>query len=161
LLPAEDSEPVELKLDQKLPGWASFPPHQTPGQLSLVTDAGKFAVYGIQSQSAGQQRLFLKLEDQLRPQEGHDVRGPAEGGYAGQDFYWVLAHGRLHKLQPGFFRATGPKLLPPWLEPVPLGSPVQPAQVRPAPDGGKLLYLATRPAGARTCLVSALRSNYG
>src|SRR5262249_53048727 len=74
--------------------------------------------------------------------------------------FWVLAHGRLQRLQLTFSPKSGPGILERWSEPPRLGSPLHAAQARTDRDGN-VFFLVTRTASGQTCFASAVEGKSG
>ena len=62
-LPLSEGEQSEaLAVAKELPGWTWFAPHQTPEQLALVTDAGSFAAFQIETAAQPRHGAFQPVQ---------------------------------------------------------------------------------------------------
>src|SRR5262249_14352542 len=68
---------------------------------------------------------------------------------------WLLAQGRLQRLEIRLDRVKGPQLIKRWNQPLDLGSPLLPEQIREDQTGTSLI-LVTQPLGRPECLVTAV-----
>jgi outer membrane protein assembly factor BamB len=153
-LPASDADAGPVQ-EERLEGWGWFPPRADGDSLAMVTDAGDFAVYGIEPRADRSAPLFPRFRARIPPgafDTGGQARAQlvhAEGGR-----YWVLAHGGLHRLQALFSRGQGPHLEPPGPALLRVGSPLHAAE--PRADGGLALYLVTQFGDGETCVATAV-----
>jgi hypothetical protein len=153
-----DQAPVEPLL--RLAGRASFAPWQDAGKLALATDGGYLSLWGVRQKGNRDPLLFPLLPDAVAVDTSKGT-ARAQVVHADAENYWMLAHGRLHRLQASFKPQSGPGLLPRWPQPPLLGSPLHAAEHRASADGPGVLYLATQLPGRPTCLVSAVDSDEG
>jgi hypothetical protein len=161
-LPVREPNQKPVSAGPPLPGWSWFSPAHDPEKLALATDAGRFAVYGFRQPGDRDPSLFRLASATTRATAAQPPEGDrALIAHADGKFFWVLAGGGLRKWQAGFFRGTGPRLVPRWQEPLKLGAPLHAAQARPGKDGAAVLFLATQPAGQPAALFSAVESRGG
>src|SRR5258708_22819693 len=71
------------------------------------------------------------------------------------DDLWLLAYGRLQRLELRLNQRLGRQPVPRWKSPLELGSPLHAEQVREGPDG-TTLYLVTQGLTRPVCLVTAI-----
>src|SRR5262249_41941908 len=162
-LPLDEGEQQDLLPPRVLPGWTWFAPHQTPEQVALVTDAGEFAAFGLKQHLSHDPPLFALFQESLPGGKAAPLPPRPQGAHGDGNNYWVLAGGKLYRLEAGVLRAEGPKLQSAWEAPldVPLGSPLQAGQVLPTSAGESALFLLTRQGPGGRCLLSALETPYG
>jgi hypothetical protein len=153
-LPVTDADAGPVQ-EEPLEGWGWFPPQTDGDSLALVTDAGDFAVFGIEPRADRSRPLFPRFRTKIAPGT-FDAAGQARAQLVHMDRgrFWVLAHGGLHRLQAAFTRARGPHLDPPGPALLHVGSPLHGAQARD--NGGLTLYLVTQLDDGQTCLVTAV-----
>ncbi len=137
--------------------WAS--PSYDGENVAWITDAGVFSWQGVRLQAA-HDPLFARLKSDYLFGFGKEALGTAQVAHAEAGRFWMLTQGRLHHLEAGFDRRTGPILRSAWPAPVPLGFPLHPAQsIR---DNDRLtLYLATQERNGPTCLLTAVDAQTG
>src|SRR5262249_11893517 len=153
-LPVTDADAGPVQ-EESLEGWGSFPPQIDGDNLALVTDAGDFAVFGIEPRADRSRPLFPRFRTKIAPGT-FDAVGQARAQlvHADRDRFWVLARGGLHRLQAAFTRDKGPHLDAPGPALLRVGSPLHAAQARD--NGGLTLYLVTQLDDGQTCLVTAV-----
>lgn len=153
-----DQKPAEPSLRSKGTAW--FAPWQDGDKLAWATDAGNLAIYGIRQKGNRDPLLFpLFKEDYLVSSQSEPSR--AQVAHVDPENYWVLAHGRLHRLQAVFTAQAGPGLVARWPQPPLLGAPLYPSQARTDSDGSTNLYVITQAPGKSTGVVSAVDSASG
>jgi outer membrane protein assembly factor BamB len=147
-LPIRHPDQQALTPELKSRGWSWFPPYHDGERLALVTDTGAFNLFG-QKQKGNRDDPFLypMLKDEV-VLSGSGF-GRAQIAHADAENFWVLARGRLQRLQLTFSPKTGPGILERWPGPPVLGSPLHAAQVR-ADQDGNVLFLATRTSSGQT-----------
>src|SRR5207253_10284944 len=69
---------------------------------------------------------------------------------------WVLAKGRLQRLEFRLSRAAGPQIMARWKKPLELGLPLQEQQERGDTGQGSTLYLVTQPGNRPVVLATAV-----
>ncbi len=161
-LPLEESDQPDALPPQPLPGWTWFAPYQTSEQVALVTDAGHFAAFGLKQHLSHDAPLFPLWHESL-PQAKLSLLPPrAQVLHVAGNSYWVLASGKIYRLETGMLREVGPKIQSAWEAPLGmLGSPLQPAQIRPTHGGESALFLLTQQGDSGRCVVSALETPLG
>jgi outer membrane protein assembly factor BamB len=164
-LPAADNGRGPRQWQKSIRGWSWFPPYADSERLAQVTDAGAFGLYGLGSRVGEVLDVFPMVSEQNLASSPSGGRQPSEGRalvlHAGEELFWVLADGELHKLLLTFDRHEGPKLLQ---RPVPepaLGSALHAAQERLSVDGKTTLFLATQKRADQTALASAVDARFG
>jgi outer membrane protein assembly factor BamB len=159
-LPIRDPDQSPLPLDAHVRGNSNFPPWTDGERLAMASDAGFFSLWGVKQKGTREPPLFPLLKDDVVLGKA----GPGEVGggliaHADAENFWVLAHGRLHRVQSILHRESGPgHVQQPWSEPPFLGAPLHASQV-PARGAGHV-FLATQLPGA-TCLASAVDPQHG
>src|SRR5262249_30811880 len=154
---------VALKKVSPLPGLTWFAPQYDGEKLALLSDAGVLGLYGIRQAHNRDEPLFpllpgsgaLDLTQFLR--SGTKPRGRAEVVRVQGDDFWVLAHGRLQRLQRTWGGADGPRVAAVWGESLSVGSPLHASSFEPDPQSGRgTLFLTTRSlVFDDTCLATA------
>ena len=81
--------------------------------------------------------------------------------HADADNYWVLAAGKLLRLQATFTAAAGPGLLARWPQPLGVGSPLHAGQIHVGADGSVALILVTQDQDKPTCWIRAIDAEQG
>jgi hypothetical protein len=161
-LPVTGADDKPLKTEIKVPGWSWFPPFHDGERLAVATDAGLLALYGVRQKGNSRDPfLFPLLDKEVRLDSGTSRSGRAQLVHADAENMWVLAHGRLQRLQLTFTRQAGPGILDRWPEPLALGSPLHAAQVHEEGTERTVLYLVTQAQKGQTCLVSAVDARRG
>jgi outer membrane protein assembly factor BamB len=155
-LPAVADQDCAGSPEAKIRGWSWFPPYSDGERLALATDAGVFALFGFRRKGNRDPLLFPMLKEEVVL--SGTGPGRAQIVHADAENFWVLARGRLQRLQLTFSPKTGPGVLDLWAEPPILGSPIHAAQVRPA-LAGNVLFLVTR--SGQACFVSAVADKTG
>src|SRR5262249_56281843 len=81
-------------LEERLPGWSWFAPLCDQEKIALVTDAGAFALLGVNSQAeGGGDRALFPIEVQTPPIRAALARGQAV--HMEERQFWSLANGEL------------------------------------------------------------------
>lgn len=157
--PGQENPPL---LERKLEGWPWFSPPYDGEKLVQVTDAGVLGLVGIRQYGNQDAALFMMETHQLFV--GGETAGYGRAQVVHIDALnnlWVLAEGKLQKYhfdqfgQPG---EPGPRLVPRWDKPLPLGSPLHGSQ---ADDATRLLCLVTQAPSQHTCLATAVNMETG
>jgi hypothetical protein len=164
--------PLTLKHEPRLRGWTWFAPYADDEKVALVTDAGRLGLFGVKQAENADPDLFPLLPvdprypgglrlDVLLPPDGSG-RGRAQVVHARGEDLWVLAHGKLQRLQIGWHGAEGRALLPVWRTPLDLGLPLHAAHVDEDREANRaLLVLATQAAAQPECLATAVEEETG
>jgi len=161
-LPITHPDQAVAAPELKIPGWSWFPPYQDGERLALATDAGMFALFGIGQKGNRDPLFFPLLKNEVSLDSTRRTRfGRAQIVHADAENFWVLAHGRLQRLELTFTRQAGPKVIYRWPEPPLLGSPLHEAQVLKDESGRALLFLVTRLGGGQTCLANLVDAETG
>jgi hypothetical protein len=162
-LPVTRPRAAPLALKVRLKGWSWFPPREDSEKLAVATDQGVLGVYGIKQKDNRDDLLYpilggfppggyvLEGAEKAGPD---DLSGRAELVHLDESNFWVLARGRLHRLQFAL-GIDGWKMTELWENPLPLGSPLHEAQVA---TGRNILFLVTRAGAGQTCLASAVEA---
>lgn len=165
-LPLRDrnAAPVPLDPPPQIAGWTWFDPRQDGEKLATVSDAGILGLFGIRQVGNRDQALFPLLQPagvDLSPFLGASRSRARERGRAqlvqmrGEDL-WVLAHGRLQKIQLRWSNESGPRAVPGWEVTRDLGSPLHAAQRLEDRDGRATFFLVTQKLDRQICLASAV-----
>jgi hypothetical protein len=164
--------PLALKHEPRLRGWTWFAPHADDEKVAVVTDAGRLGLFGVKQADNADQDLFPLLPvdprdpaglrlDVLLPPDGAN-RGRAQVVHARGEDLWVLAHGKLQRLQIGWRGPAGRTLLPGWRAPLDLGLPLHAGHVDEDRETNRaLLVLATQAAAQQECLATAVEEETG
>jgi PQQ-like domain len=153
LTPADQPPAIQGELPPPiaLAGWSWFPPYCDTEKLAVVTDRGEFGLFGIKQAGNLDVPLFvLPPTPYLLP----DIRVPARGQivYADEHDFWFLARGLLYHLKIGFDAERGIRLVPRG-EPIPIGEPLQPAQVNVRGDFAMVVTQASATASCRATAI--------
>jgi outer membrane protein assembly factor BamB len=163
---AERSGPeIQLNPVPRLAGWTWFTPSHDGERIAAVTDAGVFALFGIDQPGNRDAALFPMLPP-LNLHEAQQLVSAAPGRsqvvYARDDDYWVLSGGRLQCWGKAWNAAVGPRLIPRWREALELGSPLHASQVEEdRATGRNTLVVVTQSLQKQVCLVTAVRDEDG
>jgi PQQ-like domain len=169
-LPVKPGATGEVKLQRPpiLPGWTWFPPHHDGEKLAMLSDAGTLGLFGIRQVRNRDPALFPWLPGSdawdLGPflHAPTKVRGRSEVVQVQGNDIWVLANGRLQRLQLVWDGMNGLTALPAWKEPIGLGSPLHPSWVENNPlKGSGTIFLTTQGLLSRTCLATAVDDENG
>ncbi len=173
-LPVGDrlAAPPTSKHEPRLRGWTWFAPHADDEKVAVVTDAGRLGLFGVKQAENADSDLFPLLPvdprdpaglrlDVLLPPEGAG-RGRAQVVYACGEDLWILAHGKLQRLEIGWRGAGGRTLLAGWRAPLDLGLPLHAGHVDEDRETNRaLLVLATQAAAQQECLATAVEEETG
>jgi hypothetical protein len=145
----------------KIPGMSWFAPWHDAEKLAIATDAGVLSLWGIRQKGNRDDPLLFSLL-------GEDYHLPGGAGldrpqvvHAGPQGYWVVAGGRLHRLDAVFRPQSGAGLVPAWPEPPMLGSPLHAAQYHRDSAGRPVLLMTTLAADRPSCLCTAVDAASG
>jgi hypothetical protein len=154
--------------DPRVRGWAWSQPAADSEKLVLLSDRARLGLIGIRQPGNRDPMLFSLLPGEadgltLEKFFGKgSVRERAEVAQVQGDDYWLLAHGKLQRLQIGSRAAGGPELTSVWKAPVPLGKPLHAAQSAVDPRTGRAaLFLVTEPSRQPLTLATAVDDEDG
>ncbi len=172
----KDSIPLAMEPEPRLRGWTWFTPYNDNEKVVMLSDAGAMGLFGIRQVNNRDNPLFpiipvspRALEERLagvdlREYLGAGLLDPREkmaGRGRGQVVdvegadYWVLAEGRLQRLQMRFTGKEGPRLVPAWASPLALGSPLHRSQRFQGRDQSALV-IVTQSVNGHVCLATAI-----
>jgi outer membrane protein assembly factor BamB len=154
-LPVTEADALPVQEIGPLKGAVWSPPWTEGQKLAVLTDAGEFALYGIDSKADRSNPLFALGKARLAlagPGPAHAAR--AQTVYGDGRHFWTLSNGGLFRLQQVFTREAGPRLNPPGPELLSPGSPLHAAQAS-ADEHGEAFYLVTQAPDGQTCLATA------
>jgi len=142
-------------IEQALPGWSWFAPACDQEKVAIVTDAGAFALFGINQLHNDDPNVFpLNIE---MPKE-KTAAGRGMIVLAEENDFWYIANGELKYERMGFDRKDGRKLAPGWKAPLKLGTPLHAAQVS---ADRSTLYVVTQENSPPAWLVTAVNAQTG
>ncbi|HEY8503423.1 MAG TPA: hypothetical protein VIL46_02500, partial [Gemmataceae bacterium] len=143
--------------EAELPGWNWFTPYHDTEKLAVATDRGAFGLFGIAQPGNADPVLFPMLPGpfRFRPDSPEPSRGLV--AHAGEDRFWVLARGALHRLEFGLTTVEGLKLVESGT-PLPLGAPLHAGQVNAR---GDTVLVVTQAEGSPACLATAFDPRSG
>ena len=167
-LPVTDRHAPSLAMNPqpRVQGWTWFTPYADCEKIVCLSDAARLGLFGIRQARNNDNPLFpivrhdgasqagIDLTDLLRQTEG-ERRARALVAHVLGDDIWVLANGRLQRLELRLGRGSGPQVISRWKKPLDLGAPLHEEQVREV-GGENVLYLVTEPAGHPGVLVTAI-----
>jgi hypothetical protein len=174
-LPVEDPHqaPKPLEPDARLEGWTWFRPYRDEEKVAILSDRARLGLFGIAQANNKDQALFPLLSPgglDVRPfLRGRDEKAAPEASRAraqvvyaqGEDF-WVLAAGRLQRLNLAWSGREGPQAVAGWTEALPVGSPLHESQWAEDPRHGKAtLFVVTQPLDRQTCVATAVDDEDG
>jgi len=128
--------------EASLAGWAWFAPISDGERIAITTDAGEFAVFGINQQGNSDAPLFRIPTQKVEAMREQISRGQIIS--ADDDSYWVLVGGSLMRMRTAVDALAGMHIIPHG-KTVPLGEPVVRAQVISQLNLG---YVVFRPKGS-------------
>jgi outer membrane protein assembly factor BamB len=174
-LPITDRNAAEITLDPPpaLRGWPLFAPYVDDEKLTMVSDAGRLAPFGIRQPRNDDRAIFPLMSGAAERVEGLDLtpylgpnvktgRGRAQVVQVQDHDYWISAHGRLQRLRLDLTFHAGPRLSALWREPRDLGSPVHASQVNQDERTNRsILYLVTKALDRPVYLATALKDEDG
>jgi hypothetical protein len=169
-------EPRRLDPEARLDGWSWFRPYQDQEKIVTVTDQGKLGIFGIRQANNKDQPLFGLLSTgglDLGPFLGLAAAGPAARSpgalrgrsqvvYGQGDDLWVLAEGRLQRIDLGWDARQGRHAAAGWQQPLSLGSPLHESQITEEIRRGRsTLFLVTQPLDQQVCVATAVDDEDG
>lgn len=171
-LPIRDSDQKPAEPQVRMRGDSWFAPWHDGDKLALATSAGRLALYGIRLPGDHDPLLFPLLDPEYRLDHtaaASDLSAPGMGTpgdralvvHADAQNYWVLAAGKLQRLEATFTAAKGPGLMARWPQPVAVGVPLHAAQVYVSRSGAVSFILVTQDADQPTCRVRAIAAEDG
>jgi hypothetical protein len=155
---------LELNPPAELDGWTWFEPYHDGEKMAVLSDAGFLGLFGIRQVGNKDQALFPLLKSgslDLSPflGTGPDAmreRGRAQVVHMQDNDLWMLAQGRLQRVELLWKDPVGPLAAAGWPKPLVLGSPLHAPQRIEDRDGRATFFLVTQPLGQQTCLASAV-----
>lgn len=158
LSPADQAPAIhgEVPPPIALSGWSWFPPYCDTEKLAVVTDRGEFGLFGIKQAGNLDIPLFVLPPT---PYLVADVRLPARGQivHADEHDFWFLARGLLYHLKIGFDAERGLRLVQRGT-PIPIGEPLQPAQINAR---GDFALVVTQASSSASCRATAIDLRVG
>ncbi len=158
-LPIRDPDQAPAEPMPQVAGLSWSPPWHDAEKLALATDGGILSVWGIRQRGNEEDPLLFPLDPEFSL--GGAGPGRAEVVYADAAGYWVLAGGRLQRLDAALRPDAGPGLLPVWSQPPALGSPLHAARPHHGVSGRTALLLTTLALDRPSCLLTAVDAGSG
>jgi len=149
----EIGTPVEIRIN----GWSWFTPTCDQEKLSVATDSGVFAVFGV-AQKGGEDKALFPLVSTEAPKNAARRAGRSQVVYADDRTFWYLTNGELHMNRLGYDRKEGQRLAPGWKQSLRLGTPLHAGQISPDRD---VLYVVTQTSSPPGCFATAVESQTG
>jgi outer membrane protein assembly factor BamB len=146
---------VEPPVDVQIRGWSWFPPVCDQEKLALVTDAGSFALIGVNQKGNTDPALFPLL---VSPPPAGKPLGRGQIVHMEEQAFWYLANGELNMLLMGIDRKAGMKLAPGWREPRKVGTPLHAGQMS---ADRKTLFVVTQTTSPPAWLATAVDTQTG
>ncbi len=154
-LPFSDPEAKPVSLADKLPGRLSYPPVVNSQTISLITDAGAFAVLGLRQRENLDGEVFPMLRENLSPtpaaMPGRPMVVHADGGR-----FWLLAQRRLNHYEAAISSKDGWRIVPHPLPLPTLGTALHASQVEVDDHGRAFLFVVTEASDGRACRMTAV-----
>lgn len=141
-------------IEVPLPGWSWFPPVCDQEKVAVVTDAGAFALLGVNQKDNQDPALFPLIMDPPKP--GNPGRGLVV--HAEECDFWYIANGELTYERMGFDRKEGMRLAQGWPAPLKLGTPLHAGQVS---ADRKTLFVVTQSTSPPAWLATAVDAKTG
>jgi outer membrane protein assembly factor BamB len=175
-LPLTDRDTTEIALNPApaLRGWTWFAPRVDGEKLTLLSDAGRFGLFGINQPRNHDNAVFPLLPDAASRAEGLDLTpylgadlpkahpGRSQVVQVQDNDFWVLAYGRLQRLHLDLTFRDGPRVSSAWGQPSELGSPLHASQVvADRLTGRATLYLTTQALDRSVCRATAVDDEDG
>jgi hypothetical protein len=143
---------------QSLPGRLWFPPRQNGEYLTIVSDAGALALYGIKQPNTLDPDLFSLPVKPLANLSGAPSPPGAQVVAVDAGDFLLLAGQHFHHLRAALDAKAGWGIEPQFTGLKALGSPLQDAQVRTLANGTRALFLVTQSPDGSNCWVTAVDS---
>lgn len=143
--PPPDAIPVEKSADVAVAGWSWFPPVTDGERVVVATDAGAFAVFGV-NQTGNVDRPLFPLPGPKPTADADDAVTRAVVVAADEDSAWAVLGGNLVRLRTAVDPAGGLRYVRHG-NPRPVGEPTHRGQVRPAAGVG-IVVVRTGPTSA-------------
>ncbi len=152
-----------LTAGQHLVGWSWTAPYHDSERVAVPTDAARLGLFGVDQPGTNDPVLFplvpgrpggLDLTPRLWPDQADPApptrsRSRAQVLHVRGDTFWVMARGRLQRLEQGWTAGAGPVLLPAWKNGLPLGTLMYEATTAQDAHGRLTFYLTTQdPTGS-------------
>jgi outer membrane protein assembly factor BamB len=149
-----------LEPEPRLAGWSSFAPACDGEKIALTTDAGIFALFGINQARNQDTPLFRLWPEEATAPARQEASPPqrAQVVHAEENDFWVLLGGKLQQWRLGIDREKGFQLTKQWELAQPLGSPVQASQVD---QRRATLFVVSQPPSEPDYLVTAVATASG
>ena len=136
-LPIADrhAPPVVMNPQPRIQGWTWFTPYSDSEKVVCLSDAARLGLFGIRQPRNRDNPLFplirseavgaagLDLTELFQKEEG-ERRERALVAHVQGDDLWVLASGRLQRLEVRLNQRVGPQIVGRWKMPLELGSPL-------------------------------------
>jgi hypothetical protein len=159
--------PLDLDPPPRLVGWTWFRPYFDGEKLVMVSDGGVLGLFGVRQANNQDPALFpllqpggLNLSPFLPPEGAGRVR--AQVVHAQGDDIWVLASGKLQRLQLAWSETEGLKPVAVWSKPRELGWPLHSSQVlEDRQTGRSTLVVVTESLAQQACLATAVDDETG
>jgi outer membrane protein assembly factor BamB len=153
-LPLGETPPAAHPLGDRLDGRLAFPPLVSADQVSLVTDTGAVAIFGLKQRDSSDPDIFPLLREPPDRESASGPLLPAQVVADGQNF-WMLARGRLRLFQVTQSAGKGWQIVPRMVPLTPLGAALQEPQV--FIDGqGTMLFVVTESLDGGACWMTAI-----
>ncbi len=165
-LPIKDRHalPVTMEPQPRIRGWTSFTPYSDSEKVVCMSDSAHLGLFGIRQARNPEDPLLFPL---IPGPMGVDLTGLFKRGehqrrerslvaHVQGDDLWVLAHGRLQRLEMRLGQRAGPQILARWKKPLELGWPLHAEQVRESPEGATLHLVTEEPMGRPMVLATAI-----
>jgi hypothetical protein len=144
-----------MQPEPRIRGWSWFQPHYDGEKIVFSTDAGAIGLFGVQQPGNDDRPIFQELQKEVSLGENSNLPIRSQVvGVAGDDF-WVVANGSLQLMHIDLF---GQRIVPLWSRPLPLGTPLQAAQVD---EKNKTIFTVTQSLSRQACLATAVSAEDG
>lgn len=176
-----EQKPISLTPVPRLQGWTWFPPYHDSEKMILLSDAARLGLFGIRQkgnddgplfpliaaeQGTGKDRTYVGIDLSrhlnLQPVDANQQleaqpRGRAQIAHVIGNELWVMARGRLQRMEILGDQQAGPQPVQVWRSPLRVGSPLHEAQVQEDFEGTHL-FVVTRGVDGTGCFVSAVNA---
>jgi hypothetical protein len=144
-----------MQPEPRIRGWSWFQPHYDGEKIVFSTDAGAIGLFGVQQPGNDDRPIFQELQKEVSLGENSNLPIRSQVvGVAGDDF-WVVANGSLQLMHIDLF---GQRIVPLWSRPLPLGTPLQAAQVD---EKNKTIFTVTQSPSRQAFLATAVSMEDG
>ncbi|HYV37330.1 MAG TPA: PQQ-binding-like beta-propeller repeat protein, partial [Gemmataceae bacterium] len=158
VLPFASPHATPTVLGDKLPGRTWFKPHDSVEHVSLVTDAGAFAVFGLRQRENRDADIFAVHRQTLAGGDSVTAKGRPAVVHADSQNFWVLANGSLHHFQAALSAKEGWRIVG-RASLGPVGSALHAGQEFVDGHGRSMLFLVTESPDGRACWLTAVDLN--